>query len=318
MAGTSPITVSRTLRYPDKVAPQTRSRVLAAIEALSYVPNLAASSLASHRSGIVAVLVPTIGNSIFTETIQGISDAVAGAGLQILLGDYSYSPEREHNLVRALIGRQPEAIVMVGAVRSASLRTLLKSLSVPVIETWDLTRNPVDTVVGFSNREVGAAVARYLLVRGRSRLGFVGGLDPRSKARGAGFTQALVKAGAPPPALEIVDGTSITTGRQAGARILDRAPETDAVFFASDVLAVGGLLLCQKQGIAVPREVALVGLGDLEIARELRPALTTVKVPAYEIGKRAGNVILARQAGDTDSGKVIDLGFSIIERESSY
>src|ERR687886_79689 len=152
MAGTSPITVSRTLRYPDKVAPQTRSRVLAAIETLGYVPNLAASSLASHRSGIVAVLVPTIANSIFAETIQGVSDAVAAAGLQILLGDYGYSPERERRLLQALVGRRPEAVVVVGVVRSGGLRRLLKSLAVPVIETWDLTRDPVDTVIGFSNR----------------------------------------------------------------------------------------------------------------------------------------------------------------------
>src|SRR5690348_759301 len=133
LAGTSPITVSRALRDPSKVAPATRMRIEAAVEELRYIPNLSASSLASRRSGIVAVLVPTIGNSIFAETVQGVADAIGAAGLQLLLGDYGYSDARESTLVRALIGRQPEALVVVGVVRDPVLRRLLSGLAVPVV-----------------------------------------------------------------------------------------------------------------------------------------------------------------------------------------
>src|ERR1700761_5620160 len=124
LAGVSMITVSRTLRRPDLVKPETRDRVQRAVEALGYIPNSSASALASRRSGIVGVLVPTIGNSIFAETVRGVSDSLAGRNMQILLGDYGYSAERERSLLRALAGRQVEALIVVGLVREASDRAL--------------------------------------------------------------------------------------------------------------------------------------------------------------------------------------------------
>ncbi len=316
-AGTSPITVSRVLREPAKVAPATRARVTAAIAALGYIPNLSASSLASRRSGIVGLLVPTIDNSIFAATVQGLTDAVATAGLQLLLGDFRYSDEGERALVRALVGRQPDALVVVGVVRDRALREMLLGLDIPVIETWDLTTRPVDTVVGFSNREAGAAMARHFMARGRHRLAFVGGRDQRAQARAAGFAAALERAGAPSPVTEIVDGAAIAEGRRAVARILTIAPKTEGVFFSTDMLAVGGLIECQHCNIAVPYQLAIAGLGDQEIGRELTPALTTVRVPAYEIGKNAGEIVLSRLRGDPIGKRVLNLGFSIVEREST-
>ncbi|HUN47571.1 MAG TPA: LacI family DNA-binding transcriptional regulator, partial [Stellaceae bacterium] len=294
LAGTSPITVSRVLRAPGKVAPATRAKVAAAIEQLGYIPNLSASSLASRRSGIVGLLVPTIDNSIFAATVQGMSDAVADAGLQLLLGDFRYSEEGERALVRALIGRQPEALVVVGVVRDRALRQMLQSLAIPVVETWDLTDDPIDTVVGFSNEAAGAAMARHLLDCGRRRLAFVGGPDHRAQARRAGFAAVLERAGAAPPVSREIDAISIAAGRGALAATLEETPAIDAVFFATDVLAVGGLMECQHRGIAVPERLAIAGLGDLEIARELSPSLTTVRIPAYEIGRRAGEVVATR------------------------
>jgi LacI family gluconate utilization system Gnt-I transcriptional repressor len=316
-AGTSPITVSRVLREPAKVAPATRARVTAAIAALGYIPNLSASSLASRRSGIVGLLVPTIDNAIFAATVQGLTDAVATAGLQLLLGDFRYSDEGEKTLVRALVGRQPEALVVVGVVREPELREMLLRLDIPVVETWDLTPRPVDTVVGFSNKAAGAAMARHFLARGRQRLAFIGGHDHRAQARLAGFAATLKRAGAPAPAVEPVGGIAIASGRQAIARVLENAPDTEGVFFATDVLAVGGVLECQRRGIAVPGRMAIAGLGDLEIAHELSPTLTTVRIPAYEIGQRAGQIVLARLRGEPAAKRILDLVFSIVEREST-
>ncbi|SKA33468.1 LacI family transcriptional regulator, gluconate utilization system Gnt-I transcriptional repressor [Enhydrobacter aerosaccus] len=316
-AGTSAITVSRALRDPSKVAPATRARVMAAIAALGYIPNLSASSLASRRSGIVGLLVPTIDNSIFAATVQGLTDAIATAGLQLLLGDFRYSEEGEKTLVRALVGRQPEALVVVGVVRDAALRSMLLQLAIPVIETWDLTAKPVDIVVGFSNKAAGAAMARHLLSRGHRRLAFVGGRDHRAAARAQGFATALKEAGAPAPLIESVDSATIADGRRALAHILSTAPKTEGVFFATDVLAVGGLLECQSRGIAVPKRLAVAGLGDLEIARELSPALTTVRIPAYEIGRRAGEIVVGRLRGEAAGPRVVDLGFSVLVRDST-
>jgi LacI family transcriptional regulator, gluconate utilization system Gnt-I transcriptional repressor len=319
LAGTSAMTVSRALRQPGKVAPETLARIMAAVDALGYVPNLSASSLASRRSGILAVLVPTIGNSIFSETVRGVADAVAAADLSLLIGDFGYSEGTRRKLVRALVGRQPDALVIVGAVHDEAVRTALRRQAAPVVETWELSPDPIDMIVGFSNFEAGAAVARHLVERGRTRCAFVGGRESRAQARLAGFEAALAAAGAPSPAYEVPADLSIIAGREALGRILAGTPDIDGIFFATDVMAVGGLLECQRRGIAVPGRIAIAGLGNLEMGRQMQPALTTIEIPAYAMGHRAGELILARLAKDgaADGERVIDLGFSLLARETT-
>ena len=313
------MTVSRALRGEGRVSPETLARINAAVEALGYVPNLSASSLASRRSGILAVLVPTIGNSVFSETVRGVADAAEAAGLHLLIGDYAYSDDKRHQLVRALVGRRPDALVLVGAVQDEAARTLLRQHGVPVVETWELSDDPVDMAVGFSNFAAGVEVARHLAGGGRRRCAFVGSAESRAAARLSGFTAALAEAGAAPPEIETPADLSIEAGRVSLDRLLARAPDLDGVFFATDVMAVGGLLECQSRGIDVPGRIAIVGLGDLEIGRQLRPALTTVRIPAYGMGRRAGELILARlgKGAAPREGQVIDLGFSLIWRQSS-
>lgn len=318
-AGTSIITVSRALRQPDKVRPETRARIVAAVEALGYIPNLAASSLVSRRSGIIAVVVPTLGNSIFTDTLHGLSDGVTAAGRQLLVGDTGYSETAEHALLSALAGRRPDGIAIVGIVRNPRSRALLSSLGVPVVETWDMTDHPVDHVVGFSNKAAGRAMTRYLIEKKRRRIVFVGGGDPRSRAREAGYRAALADAG-------IADGTALFTdespssfgdGRRLMRQIATLAPRPDAVFFSTDVLAVGGIIECRQLGIEVPRHIAIAGLGDLEIGRELVPSLTTVQIPSYQMGRRAAEILSQRLAGGEAPQKIIDFGVNIIARDSA-
>ncbi|MGK9170900.1 LacI family DNA-binding transcriptional regulator [Inquilinus limosus] len=319
LAGTSPMTVSRALRGEGRVSPETLARINAAVESLGYVPNLSASSLASRRSGILAVLVPTIGNSVFSETVRGVTDAAEGAGLHPVIADYAYSEEKRRQLVRALVGRRPEALVLVGAVQDEAVRTLLRQHGIPVVETWELSDDPIDMAVGFSNFAAGVEVARHLIGRDRRRCAFVGSAESRAAARLSGFTQALVDAGAAAPECETPADLSIEAGRVSLDRLLARAPDLDGIFFATDVMAVGGLLECQRRGIEVPGRIAIVGLGDLEIGRQLQPALTTIRIPAYEMGRRAGDLILARlgKGAQPAEGRIIDLGFSLVRRQSS-
>jgi LacI family gluconate utilization system Gnt-I transcriptional repressor len=316
LAGTSTITVSRTLRLPHLVSPGTRERVEHAIERLGYIPNSSASALASQRSGIVGVLVPTLGNSIFADTVRGVSDAIAPTGMQILLGDYGYSVERERSLLRALVGRQLEALIVVGLVREASDRALLAALGIPVVETWDLTRTPVDTVVGFSNRAAGALAARHFLSSGRSSLAFGGGNDPRALARGLGFLAAARRGSIDPLVVTGAAGAAVGSGRELVDEILRRAPCTDAIFFSTDVLAVGALLELRDRGVEVPGKVAVIGLGDLELGRAYRPQLTTVNVNAHQIGSRAATIALARINGASDGTRIVDVGLTLLERET--
>ena len=314
LAGTSTITVSRALRLPDKVAPATRARILQAVEELGYIPNSSASTLASRRSGVVGLLTPTLNNSTFSDTIRGFSDAMSLRGLQILLGDFAYTADREVALLRALAGRQVEAILVIGLVQQPAARKLLQSLDIPVIETWDLTRQPIGSVVGFSNRAAGSLVARHFLGGGRRHLAFGGGGDSRAFARQAGFLAAARKAGCDAVSIMHQGHRNIEAGRSLIDAILARAPATDAVFFASDALAVGALAELQDRGIDVPRQIAIAGLGNLELGRVCRPQLTTVDVNAYQIGERAGAVITQALDGSPATPQIIDVGMTLLPR----
>src|SRR6202046_2111756 len=199
LAGVSAITVSRVVRLPDMVAPQTRARVEAAMRELGYVPNQLAGALAGARSNSVGVLVPTIANSIFADTVQGLSDELEPLGYAVILAQSRYDAAREDHMLAALLSRRPEAIIMVGSPATDDGARLLRRAGIPVVETWELPATPIDAVAGFDNYAAGGAGARHLVSQGRRKLAFIGGDDPRATRRWHGFMDTALAAGAKTP-----------------------------------------------------------------------------------------------------------------------
>jgi LacI family gluconate utilization system Gnt-I transcriptional repressor len=196
LAGVSSITVSRVVRLPDLVAPETRVRVEAAMRELGYVPNQLAVGLARARTRSIGVLVPTIANSIFADTVQGLSDELEPLGYAVILAQSRYDAAREDHMLSALLSRRPEAIIMVGSPATEDGARLLRRAGIPVAETWDLPATPIDAVAGFNNYEAGVAVARHLVTQGRNSLAFIGGDDPRATRRWNGFNDTAQALGA--------------------------------------------------------------------------------------------------------------------------
>src|SRR6202011_1105115 len=170
LAGVSSITVSRVVRLPNLVAPRTRGRVEAAMRELGYVPNQLAGALASARTRSVGVLVPTIANSIFADTVQGLSDELEPLGYAVILAQSRYDAAREDQMLSALLSRRPEAIIMVGSPATDDGARLLRRAGIPIVETWDLPAAPIDAVAGFDNYAAGQTVARHLIAQGRKNL----------------------------------------------------------------------------------------------------------------------------------------------------
>src|SRR4030088_3678763 len=137
LAGVSSITVSRVVRLPGLVAPETRDRVEAAMRELGYVPNQLAGALASARPRSIGVLVPTIANSIFADTVQGLSDELEPLGYAVILAQSRYDDAREDHMLRALLARRPEALIMVGSAATDDGARLLRRAGLSVVETWD-------------------------------------------------------------------------------------------------------------------------------------------------------------------------------------
>jgi LacI family gluconate utilization system Gnt-I transcriptional repressor len=321
LAGVAPITASRALNTPEQVSEDVRRKVADAVARTGYVPNLLAGGLASRRSRLVAAVVPTISGPVFLETVQSLTAALAERGYQMMLGQAGYRGTREDALLEAIIGRRPDGIVLTGILHSPEGRRRLMASGIPVVETWDLTPTPIDMLVGFSHVEVGRAVAAYLHGKGRRRLAVVGGDDERAQRRLGAFQQAVQALGqAEVPAVVVPAPTTLKSGREALGRLWDGAGAggpPDAVFCSSDLLALGVLTEAQARGIAVPGQLAIVGFGDLEFAADLHPALTSVRINGSAIGEQAARFIVDRAEGRTVDSRVVDIGFSIVERASS-
>lgn len=318
LAGVAPITASRVLNTPEQVSVDVRQKVLDAVQRTGYVPNRMAGGLASSRSRLIAAVVPSTVMSVFMPTIEALNDTLFDAGYQLMLGQSSYSASREESLLEAIIGRRPDGIFLTGILRPGLGRTRLMASGIPVVETWDLTPTPIDMLVGFSHADIGREVARFLLGKGRRKLALIRAEDERADRRASAFTDAVVRAGFGPVAVVNVGASrSLLSGRKALGELLAQAPDVDAVFCSSDLLALGVLTEARERGIAIPDQLAIMGFGDVPFAADMAPALSTVHINGVDIGRLAARNLIDRAEGREVAQRVVDVGFSIVERETS-
>lgn len=322
MAAVSVITVSRVLREPEHVADATRARVLDAVKAVGYVPNLVARSLKSRRSGIVAAVIPSVTHSIVAEVTRGMNGVLKEHGLHLLLGDSGFSPQEEEELVAAFLARRCDAIYLTGTTHTRHTRTMLEAARIPVVEAGGLADHPIDMTVGYSNRDAARAITQALIDRGRRRIAYVGqaGRDvvDRVRDRHAGYCDALAANGLPVAASAQVEVELSFRGGAAGlAALVERRGGLDAVFCTSDVIAVGVMFECQRRGIAVPGTLAITGMDDQEIVSQCVPAISTVRMPRFEMGRRAAQMLCDRLAGRDPGSLAVDLGFRLVLRETT-
>ena len=318
LAGVAPITASRVLNTPEQVSVDVRQKVLDAVQKTGYVPNRMAGGLASSRSRLIAAVVPSTVMSVFMPTIEALNDTLFDAGYQLMLGQSGYSASREESLLEAIIGRRPDGIFLTGILHPGLGRTRLMASGIPVVETWDLTPTPIDMLVGFSHADIGREVARFLIAKGRRKLALIRAEDERADRRASAFNEAVVRAGlAPVTVVNVGASRSLQSGRHALGQLLAQAPDVDAVFCSSDLLALGVLTEARVRGIAVPGQLTVLGFGDVPFAADMAPALSTVHINGVEIGRLAARSLIDRAEGREVAQRVVDVGFSIVERETS-
>ncbi|WP_349969440.1 LacI family DNA-binding transcriptional regulator [Pseudomonas caspiana] len=318
-AGVSPITASRALRGVSTVAPESVERVRAAALALGYVANPAARALASSQSQTVVVLVPSLSNQLFIETLEAIQNVLRPRGLDVVIGNYHYSPEEEENLLRNHLVNRPRGLLLTGFDHTPALRQLLVASGVPCVHMMELDPLRAAYCVGFSQALAGAEAARHLLGRGRKRLAYIAAqLDPRVMQRGEGFRQVLEEQGLYDPTLQVMtpQPSSIALGAELFMQLMTKHPDVDGVFFCNDDLAQGAALEALRRGISIPQQVSLVGFNDLPGSAHMVPRLTSIATPRQEVGQRAAQLLLGLIDGVAQKPQV-DLGFELVVRESS-
>jgi LacI family gluconate utilization system Gnt-I transcriptional repressor len=319
LAAVSPITASRALRGVATVAPELVEKVRAAALSLGYVANPAARALASSQSQTVVVLVPSLSNQLFIETLEAIQAVLRPRGLEVVIGNYHYSPQEEENLLRSHLANRPRGMLLTGFDRSPAAQQLLAASGVPCVHMMELDAQRAEACVGFSQQQAGAAAARHLLSRGRRRLAYIAAqLDPRVLQRGTGFRAALEEVGAYDPTLQVStpQPSSIGLGGELFARLLEQHPEVDGIFFCNDDLAQGAALEALRRGIKIPERVSLIGFNDLPGSAHMVPRLTSIRTPREEVGQRAAQLLLGLLDGTVQESQ-IDLGFELMVREST-
>jgi LacI family gluconate utilization system Gnt-I transcriptional repressor len=314
-AGVSPITVSRTLSNPEKVREETRRRVEAAVAKTGYVLNRFASSLRSGHSTIVAVFVSNLSNPHFANAIQGCSAALEGSHYHLLMAQTGYSDKLQQDVLEEVLPFRPAAIMFTGIVQSEAVRSRLKLMDVPVMEMWDYRPDPIDMLIGFSNAEGGQLLGRHFRERGFKSIAYAGRTEDRGAQRLGGFAEGL---GRPPEMVLPLEGKrSINDGMAALETILEEMPGCDAIVFGTDLLAVGAVLKARKMGVSIPGQLAVAGYGDLDVARQLSPSLTSVHVSGHEMGLAAGQMLLRRLKGETIDEPIVLSPIHLEVRDSS-
>lgn len=318
VAGVSPITVSRALSYPEKVREETRQRILAAVAETGYVVNHFASSLRSGRSSIVTVFVSSLLNPHFATSIQGIVEAFEGSGFHLMFAQIGYTELVEVDVVNNAMPFRPAGVIFTGIIRAEKTRELVSRLDIPTLEMWGHHDEPIDMLVGFSNAEAGRLMGRHFGRQGFRQIAYSGHTTERGAERIDGFRRGLIEEGADLALIHPMEGTRrITDGMQALDDILNRLPDVDAVFFGTDMLATGAVIRAQELGISVPGQIALAGFGGLDFTEHVKPSLTTLNIEGYEMGLKAGRMMLARLNGESVGEPISSYPIELLERDST-
>lgn len=323
-AQVSPITVSRVVNGAEGVRATVREKVEAAISELGYIPNRSASVLASSKSKLIGVLIPSLSNVVFNDVLRGIYDIATPANYQVLLFNTHYCPIEEERAIRTLLGQSPEGLIITGGEQTEATRAMLQAATVPVVQIMGEVEKPIDINVGFSHFDAGAAVAELLLQRNYQKIGFIGArMDHRTCQRLGGFERTLMAANQLDKRrlITTTEPSSVARGAALFRELLAVTQgDCDAVFCCNDDLALGVLHECNKMQLKVPQQFGVCGFNDIEMAAYSEPGLTTVRVNRYHMGSKAMELIFEKIDSHSDSplkvSSYINTGFEVVLRDS--
>lgn len=308
LAKCSAATVSRVLNAPQTVNAEARLKVEVAVRDLGYMRNGAARALRSRRSQIVGLILPTLKQPVYAGFVETLQGTLARHGHSLLVTTSDYSLDQELCQARVLAERGIDGLVLVGQGRRPELYAMLEAQDVPYVTTYTLMPRSRHPVVGFDNRDAIGKVAQFLVGLGHRDFAMVVSdhrENDRVDERIAGVASALAAHGLTLPPERIVRvGFTTAGGRAALARLVAAGARPTAVICSCDILAYGVLIEAKTRGLRVPSDLSVTGFDDLADSSHLHPALTSLAISADEIGRLAGQYLLARIAGRPHDAQV--------------
>ncbi|WP_370401332.1 LacI family DNA-binding transcriptional regulator [Sulfitobacter sp. JB4-11] len=318
-AGVSTATVSRCLNAPEKVVEATRARVMEAVDALGYSPHFGARVMAANRTNTIGAIVPTMENAIFAEGLQAFQETLSAGGYDLLLASSSYQPEQEAAQIRSLIARGADGLLLIGHERAPGIDAFLAQRGLPVVAAWAHNAAAALPSVGFDNYSAMHRLADEVVALGHRRIAYITAPvaeNDRARARLKAVQDAVRGAGLEAHGLRVSETTyGIEQGGDAFAALMDLPDPPTAVMCANDVLAVGALTRAHQMDLRVPQDVSITGFDDMALARVVRPALTTVRVPHRRMGIAAARQLISMIEDSAPPASVL-IETSLIRRES--
>ncbi|HEV7603668.1 MAG TPA: LacI family DNA-binding transcriptional regulator [Candidatus Limnocylindrales bacterium] len=302
-AQVSTATVSRVLGGLGRASPATRDRVLAAASDLDYRPSAVARSLKRQSTETLGLIVTDIENPYFPELVRAVEDAARAEGYTILLCNASDDPEREAGYLDLLVERRVDGLIVAAGSLGVRHRDWLRAAPLPVVLVNTSTHDVDLPSIRSDDRGGSRLAARHLLDLGHRRFGYL--LPPPRNVDGpvrmAGVRDALAEAGLDPDGLVVVHGSALVGGGEtAMLELLDRAPGTTAVLAYNDLMAIGAMRAIRGRGLAVPRDMSLIGFDDVSFAAYVDPPLTTLSQSTTEMGHWAVDQLATRLRGGAD------------------
>ncbi len=296
-ARVSASTVSRYFNHPDLLKPSTRKRIDSAVRRTGYIRNRAAQTIHGIRSGTIGVLIPTLDHAIFAEVVQAFSDSVAEQGFTILLASHGYDLQREYAILRKFLEHRVDGVVLTGLDHDDAVFQLLDQQDIPCVLMWNHAARARYPAIGANNALAGQMIAEHVLDLGHRRIACMfpptEGND-RALARREVVLETLAQAGVTvPEKWSLTTVYSISASKRDVQTIFDSEVRPTALICGNDILATGALYGAKAAGLSVPNDISIVGIGDFKGSADIEPALTTVRLPARQIGDEAGKALAA-------------------------
>ncbi|MCS3430979.1 LacI family DNA-binding transcriptional regulator [Klebsiella sp. BIGb0407] len=317
LAGVTKMTVSRYLRTPERVAPETGEKIAKIIEEINYIPNRTPEMLLNAKSYTLGVLIPSFKNQIFADLLSGIEAATKVGNYQILTANFNYDKLVEEEQIINLLSYNIDGILLTEKNHTLRAEKYLRAARIPIVEVMDSEGSCLDMQVGFNNNKAGYDMTRTLFDKGRTRIVYFGSRDDkRDEARYQGYCRAMGERGAEARRVN----PKVVSSQKLGAEMMENAltlyPDLDAVFCTNDDLALGALVWCLRKKIPVPERIAVAGFHGLDISREMYPSMASVITPRYDIGYTAAELLLKKIAAPYFSTKTVSLDYQIFMGET--
>ncbi|WP_313222072.1 LacI family DNA-binding transcriptional regulator [Stutzerimonas nitrititolerans] len=320
LAGVSVATVSRTLRTPERVSPQTRDRVHSAVEQAGYRPNLMAVQFRSRKTRNLVVLVPVIANVFFARVISGIQEAAQSFNYRVLLCDTRGREEVETAYAELVHAHQADGVIQLRAFNPFGKTCRHGDSLPPMVNACEVLDAPPCPSVRLDNRAAARAMTEHLLALGHRRIGLIKGPQgsPLTRERIAGYEDALREAGiVPDPELLCRGNFTLQAGYEAAGLLMRCADRPTAIFCENDEMAIGAIQRIRQCGLRVPQDVSVAGFDDIPFAAFCDPPLTTIAQPAEAFGRHAVEMLVAQfEQHPLDTPHLI-LPYSLVVRGST-